>query len=170
MAEGFGEFRQKITFRTPASRRRYSTLLVPLIFISVFWLNGCAGNGKGLDENGNPIGNDGGLPVAFDPTYTNIQQNVFSAICIECHVGATAPQGLMLDSDHAYDNLVNVHSNEEPNLFRIAPGDPDNSYIIHKLEGGPNIVGGQMPLNRPPLSQETINAIRVWIAQGAPRN
>jgi hypothetical protein len=148
----------------------FSTLLLSLIVHCAIWLAGCAGNGQDLDENGNPVGNDGGLPVAFDPTYTNIQQNVFGAICIECHVGATAPQGLMLDSDHAYDSLVNVHSNEEPNLFRVAPGDPDDSYIIHKLEGGPNIVGGQMPLNRPPLSQETINAIRVWIAQGAPRN
>jgi len=145
-------------------------LLLFLISIFLFWLTGCAGNGQGLDENGNPIGNDGGLPVAFEPTYTNIQNNVFSAICIECHIGATAPQGLMLDADHAYDNLVNIHSTEEPNLSRISPGDPDNSYIIHKLEGGPGIVGGQMPLNRPPLSQETINAIRVWIAQGAQRN
>jgi len=134
-------------------------------------LYGCAGNGNGLDVNGNPIGSDGGgLPVAFEPTYTNIQNNVFSSICIECHVGAQAPEGLRLDAQNAYDNLVGVRSVEQSDLFRVAPGSPDASYIIHKLEGGPNITGGQMPLNRPALSQETINAIRVWISQGAPRN
>ena len=146
-------------------------LMAALVFACAIAF-GCAGNGNGLDENGNPLGSTGGggLPVAFEPTYTNIQKNVFSSICIECHVGALAPEGLRLDDQNAYDNLVGVRSVEQGDLFRVAPGSPDASYIIHKLEGGPNITGGQMPLNRPALSQETINAIRVWISQGAPRN
>ena len=132
---------------------------------------GCAGNGRGLDENGNPIGSDGGgLPVAFEPTFSNIQQNVFSSICVECHVGAQAPQGLRLDSLNSYESLVNVRSDEQSDLMRVNPGNPDASYLIRKLEGGPNITGGQMPFNRPALQQNTINAIRVWIAQGALRN
>jgi hypothetical protein len=139
----------------------------------VLSLNGCAGNGKGLDENGNPIGSGddgGGLPVAFEPTFTNIQTNVFNSICIQCHVGAAAPQGLRLDDQNSYDSLVNVLSNERLDLFRVEPGNPDNSYLIRKLEGGPGIAGAQMPLNLTPLPQETINAIRVWISQGAQRN
>ena len=142
------------------------------ILISVLLLSfGCAGNGNGLDENGNPIGSDGGgLPVAFEPTFTNIQQNVFSAICIECHIGPSAPQGLRLDAANSYANLVNVRSVEQSDLFRVEPGNPNASYIIRKLEGGPNITGGQMPLNRPALQQNTINAIRVWISQGALNN
>jgi hypothetical protein len=147
---------------------KYLCLLLPIV--AILLLAGCAGNGQGLDENGNPVGNDGGLPVAFDPTFSNIQQNVFSAICIECHVGNTAPEGMRLDPQNAFSNLVGVPSVERPDLLRVKPGDPNNSYIIQKLEGGPGIVGGQMPLNRPPLSQETINAIRLWIAQGAPHN
>src|SRR5687768_3558438 len=124
---------------------------------------GCAGSGQGLDENGNPIGNDnGGLPVAFEPTFTNIQQNVFSTICIECHSGVEAPEGLRLDSQNSYDHLVNVPSQQQPDLFRVEPGNPNDSYIIRKLEGGPDIIGGQMPLDRTPLDQPTINAIRVW--------
>jgi len=146
--------------------------LVALIFgCGLFLLFGCAGNGRGLDENGNPIGStDGGLPVAFEPTFSNIQQNVLSSICVECHVGAQAPEGLRLDTQNAYDNLVGVRSAEQNNLFRVSPGNPDDSYIIRKLEGGPNITGGQMPLNRPALPQPTINAIRIWISRGAPRN
>lgn len=137
-------------------------------------LNGCAGNGNGLDENGNPVGSGGGgggdLPVAFEPTFTNIQTNVFNAICIQCHVGAAAPQGLRLDEQNSYDSIVNIISQERSDLFRVQPNNPDNSYLIRKLEGGPEIAGAQMPLNLTPLPQETINAIRVWISQGAQRN
>ena len=140
-----------------------------LILVSLL-LGGCAGNGKGLDENGNPLGNSGGLPVAFDPTFTNIQTNVFSRICTECHVGASAPQGLRLDAENSYNMLVGVPSNERPDLLRVHPGNPDLSYVIRKLEGGPDIVGAQMPFQRTPLSQETINVIRVWIVRGAPKD
>jgi hypothetical protein len=146
-------------------------LRVLLVFALLALLTRCAGNGTGLDENGNPIGSDNpDLPVAFPPTFTNIQENVFNRICVACHFGANAPQGLRLDEAFAYDVLVNVASVERPELFRVRPGDPNNSYLIHKLEGGPNIVGGQMPLNISPLPQETINAFRVWISQGAQRN
>ena len=81
-----------------------------------------------------------------------------------------APQGLRLDEQNSYDSIVNVISQERPDLFRVQPNNPDNSYLIRKLEGGPDIAGAQMPLNLTPLSQETINSIRVWISQGAQRN
>ncbi len=134
-------------------------------------LAGCAGNGQGLDINGNPVGDSGGgLPVAFEPTFTNIQQNVFTPICTACHIGPGAPQGLQLDQAHAYSLLVNVQSVERSDLLRVQPGNPDASYIILKLEGAPGIVGAQMPFGLTPLPQTTINAIREWIAQGAPNN
>jgi hypothetical protein len=139
--------------------------------VVILYCFGCAGNGQGLDENGDPIGSgNGGLPVAFEPTFSNIQENVFSAICIECHSGVLAPEGLRLDAQNSYNHLVGVRSAEQSDLFRVEPGNPNRSYIIRKLEGGPDITGGQMPLDRTPLDQRTINAIRVWIAQGAPRN
>ena len=149
----------------------YFSFIFLLLLSTFFYIPGCAGNGQGLDENGDPIGSDGGpLPVDFEPTFTNIQTNVFSAICIGCHIGAAAAQGLRLDPENSYDMLVGVPSVDRPELFRVAPGNPDASYLIRKLEGGPDIVGAQMPLNTPPLRQNTINSIRVWIAQGAPRN
>ena len=146
--------------------REVGFLLLVVVLLS---LSGCAGDGTGLDENGNPVGSDGnGSPDA--PTFSSIQSHVFSAICIECHSGVSAPQGLQLDESVSYDHLVNVRSTEHPELFRVSPGDPDHSYLIRKLEGGPDIAGARMPLNRPPLSREAINAIRLWIAMGAARN
>jgi len=129
---------------------------------------GCAaGNGAGLDQNGQPIGSTGGTPP-LTADFTSIQDNVFTPICTRCHIGAGAPQGLQLDAAHSYSLLVGVPSAEEPNLLRVKAGDPGNSYIIRKLEGGPGIVGVQMPADGPPyLPQATINVIRSWITNGA---
>jgi methionine-rich copper-binding protein CopC len=129
---------------------------------------GCtAGSGVGLDQNGQPIGSTGGTPP-LTADFTSIQDNVFTPICTRCHIGAGAPQGLQLDAAHSYSLLVGVPSAEEPNLLRVKAGDPDNSYIIRKLEGGPGIVGVQMPADGPPyLPQATINVIRSWITSGA---
>src|ERR1700730_3746065 len=132
-------------------------------------LAGCAGNGKGLDQNGQPIGSSGGSsggPVTAD--FQSIQDNVFTPICSVCHIGAGAPEGLQLDAAHSYNLLVGVPSAEQPNLLRVKPSDPNGSYMLHKIEGPPGIVGGQMPLGETPLPPATIAAISQWITNGAP--
>jgi hypothetical protein len=53
-----------------------------------------------------------------------------------------------------------------PSLQRVEPGDPNNSYLIQKLEGTA-AEGRQMPLNGAPLPQADINVIRQWITDGA---
>ena len=51
------------------------------------------------------------------------------------------------------------------------PGDPDASYLIHKLEGASDITGLRMPRNGPPfLTAGQILVIRRWIEVGAPNN
>ena len=130
---------------------------------------GCAGNGQGLDQNGQPIsggGSSSGGPVTAD--FQSIQDNVFTPICSKCHIGAGAPLGLQLDAAHSYNLLVGVPSVEQPMLLRVKPGDPDDSYMVHKIEGLAGISGGQMPLGETPLPQATIDAIRQWITNGAP--
>jgi methionine-rich copper-binding protein CopC len=130
---------------------------------------GCAGNGQGLDQNGQPIsagGTAGGGPVTAD--FQSIQANVFTPICSVCHIGASAPQGLQLDAAHSYNLLVGAPSNEQPSLLRVKPGDPDSSYMVRKIQGSAGISGGQMPLGETPLPQATIDAIRQWVTNGAP--
>src|SRR5258708_24872895 len=129
---------------------------------------GGAGKGQGLDKTGQPIsaGGSTGGPVTAD--FQSIQNNVFTPICSKCHIGGGAPEGLQLDAAHSYNLLVGVPSAEQPSLLRVKPGDPDNSYMVHKIEGLPGITGGQMPLGETPLPQATIDAIRQWITNGAP--
>jgi hypothetical protein len=62
--------------------------------------------------------------------------------------------------------LVNVPSTENNAVLRVAPNDPDNSYLIQKLEGTAS-VGAQMPLNGTPLDQAAIDVIRQWVIDGA---
>lgn len=108
--------------------------------------------------------------LPFEPTFKNIQLFIFSAICIECHAGSKAPKALKLEPGDSYRLLVNVPSVEKPQYLRVAPFNPDDSYLVRKLEGGPDISDKRMPLDRPPLPRDQIAVIRRWIASGAPNN
>jgi hypothetical protein len=132
------------------------------------WLCACSGSGAGLDSSGQPLGSGSGGTVPLAANFDAIQANVFTPICSVCHIGATAPQGLMLDAAHSFNLLVNIPSTEVPGILRVKPGDPTNSYIIQKLEGHA-AVGGQMPLGQTPLPASTIAFIVQWITDGAQR-
>jgi hypothetical protein len=127
-------------------------------------LAGCAGSGEGLDENGRPVGE--GSSGSLEPTIESIQDHVFTPRCATCHQGQHISGLELEDAQRSYDELVGVPSSEVPTLDRVEPGEPDMSYLINKLEGTPPATT-RMPLNQPPLSQETINVIRQWIAEGA---
>jgi hypothetical protein len=147
------------------SSARYKTIVA---FLAAAALYGCAGNGNGLDSNGNPVtpGSGSGGPLTAD--FQSIQDNVFTPICTKCHQGAGAPEGLQLDATHSYANLVGVASAEQPSVLRIAAGDPDSSYLIRKITGTPGITGVRMPADGPPyLPQSTIDVIRQWVTNGA---
>jgi hypothetical protein len=121
-----------------------------------------------------------GPTPTLEPTFASIQSQVFETTdsagrtaCTNCHtnVGRNPSGGLNLTHDLAYDQLVNVPSRNKPGAIRVVPNDPDNSYLIHKVEGAPGIVGNRMPNNGPPyLSAGQILILKRWIEIGAPRN
>lgn len=142
--------------------------------LAIAVLSACgAGSGEGLNEQGLPItSSSGSSSSAADDgvTLAQLQQTIFGAICTNCHTGANAPRALRLDSEeNSYAFLVNRPADEIPALMRVNPGNPDESYLIKKLEGAADIVGARMPLGGPYLSQEQIDQLRSWIANGAPR-
>ena len=147
----------------PVDRNNFLTAKGFLLPCLALMLTGCsAGNGEGLDENGQPIPIN--PPVTSD--FQQIQDTVFTPICSQCHIGANAPQGLRLDAANSYAMIVNVASNEVPGLLRINPGNPDQSYLVQKIQGNA-AVGGRMPLGQAPLPQDRIDLIRQWVAAGA---
>jgi len=115
------------------------------------------------------------------PTFSSIQREIFSTqdssgrlACINCHVagGAANGTGLFLnDPAAAYASLVGRGSRLRPGETLVIPGDPDNSYLVRKLEGGPNINGLRMPRNNGPfLTLGQMLVIRRWIKEGAANN
>lgn len=113
-------------------------------------------------------------PIVMGPTLPQIQAIVFGPTCATggCHTGggAVLPGVMDLSSEQAsFDNLVNIAALQigGGGAFRALPGNPDNSYLIQKLEGN-QMAGGQMPPGAP-LQQSVINDIRLWITNGALR-
>ena len=109
------------------------------------------------------------------PTFSSIQRDIFDApdsagrlACTQCHnaVGGRF-NGLDLSTAVSYANLVGVGSRGKAGAVRVIAGDPENSYLIHKLEGRPGIVGSRMPLLGPALTEGQILVIKRWIELGA---
>ena len=119
------------------------------------------------------------------PTFASIQQNIFTTsdssgrpACTNCHTtagGRIPPVGMDLGSANAHAQLVNVAARNKPGAIRVIPGDPENSYLIHKIEGrttGPHaIVGERMPRGTGPfLTEGQVRVIKRWIELGALNN
>jgi hypothetical protein len=146
--------------KTKSDLRR--ALLFPL-----FLLIASCGSGGGGDSAAGGGGGGGGGGATLMPTFESIQTGVFDQLCISCHIGATAPGGgLRLDDANAFALLVGVSSTQNPALLRIDPGNPDDSYLIDKLEGT-QTTGGRMPLGGTAIPQADIDVIRQWISDGA---
>ena len=120
-----------------------------------------------------------GPTPGLEPTFASVQAQIFESTdsagrraCVVCHtnVGRTPSGGMNLAHDGAYDQIVNVASARKPGAIRVIPGDPENSYLVHKVEGNPDIVGVRMPQGGPYLTDGQILILKRWIAIGAPRN
>lgn len=121
-----------------------------------------------------------GPTPSLSPTFTSIQQTIFSASdpsgrlsCVQCHTDqGRAPAGnLVLTEGRSYQQLVGRASTGKPGETLVIPGDPDNSYMVKKLERAPDIVGERMPRNNGPfLTEGQMRVIRRWIAEGAANN
>lgn len=116
----------------------------------------------------------------LEPTFSSIQREIFDTTdasgrlaCTNCHtnVGRNPSGSLNLVAGVSYANLISVASTAKPGAVRVIPGDPDNSYVVHKLQGSPDIVGVRMPRgNGPYLTDGQMMVIKRWIATGAPNN
>lgn len=142
----------------------YTVIL--LNFIGLLLTGGCqAGDGTGI-----LIRDDESVNGDSNAAFSWIQTNVWGKICITCHKGLDAPMELSWEETKSCNN-VGKQSRENNSLSIISAGDPDNSYMIWKVQGqGPNgeaIEGGRMPLNLDPLPDETIQNMRDWISDGA---
>lgn len=103
-------------------------------------------------------------------------QPVLDVHCVQCHLYESQQGGLMLEQGEAHAELVDAPSTQAP-MPRVVPGDPDASYLMHKLRGTHLQAGGsglRMPFGGEAggstLGAAQIELIADWIRAGAPDN
>lgn len=139
-----------------------------------FGLAACGGMPAPADGGSDAPTNEGGSA----PSFTRDVAPIFARSCGaggSCH-GAGAPSGLVLTEGMALQNLVGVMATTAPRLQRVVPGDPEQSFLVMKLEGThrrafcplvPNC-GSQMPMiGGVVLANDEMQRIRSWITAGA---
>lgn len=102
-----------------------------------------------------------------------IQRTVFNESCAVdgCHTGMYPDAQMSLDEGRSYAALVNAPSHHTDGWVRVVPGDPGASMLMVQIGGEPGPpIEGTMPWGMPKLCDEQIDAIRRWIASGAPNN
>ena len=119
----------------------------------------------------------GETTTADTSTYHEIQHHIFDKSCVNtaCHGVLTNAGGLNLSYETSYQNLVGVVPRNPAaaaaGMKLVDPGTPDNSFLLTKLMGltSPEL-GSRMPFAAGKLHDAKIDAIRTWIAEGAPRD
>src|SRR5687767_9990174 len=132
-------------------RARVSLLCLVLV-------SACADTGTdaGDGETGTDAGDTETTGDAAPDFDTDIQP-ILEAGCL-CHFSSTpggdmAAPYLNLNAGFAVAELVDVDSVQVPTMKRVAPGDVDNSYLVHKLRGTHVDAGGPADTDRmPPLA------------------
>lgn len=97
-------------------------------------------------------------PIEVKPTYASIRKYVLDKKCVACHApGETAGRFPLVTRD----DLMN------PDFEYVIPENPDDSGIMIVLQ--PNARKPMPPKDSgiTPLTEEEINAIKVWIQEGA---
>ena len=138
---------------------------------------GDGGSGGDPDENGqNPqtlLGTvlrvDVDASLETEVTFRQIQKKIFDVSCVTsgCHDAATSMGGLSLESPGTYQRLVGVPSTQDSSRLLIQTNNPDQSYLVNKIEGNANS-GARMPSGLPALSDDLITRVRDWIQSGSP--
>lgn len=109
-------------------------------------------------------------PPAQQVSFATVQAILTrSCTSMACHDSTQSASGLDLTAGRAYAELSGA-SGDCPATKLVMPGAPDQSYLVHKLQGsGPCFFGSRMPKGTAlPLPADEIQQVRDWIATGAP--
>ena len=136
---------------------------------------GASGAGSAGSAGSPSAGSSGSSGVGAPGTMTEVQA-IFDGRCVLCHdstkFGIPAYPQLSLTAGNANAALVSQQAHEVCGGTLVVPGNPDQSYLIHKLSDATPCEGGRMPRayeigTVPPLTVEQMATIRSWISDGA---
>jgi hypothetical protein len=115
-------------------------------------------------------------------TFGDDVRPIFNRRCTTCHRPGT-PIGVDIQNPFAPTTAATaglvaslnswniMHPGETPER-NVVPGDPDNSFLMHKLTGESALPrngngGAPMPLQIEPLTEQELDTFETWVAQGA---
>ncbi len=150
------------------SRRTNHQLLVAtgsvgavLVSIAALGDAGALGAGQNVVPGGT-VGGDAGL-AADTLSFSQGILPIFIEYCGECHGGTNEAGEVVTEVSLNLLEYDRVMAGSEFGTV-VEPGDPDGSFLIDQIESG------DMPQERPKLSDENIALIRAWIQAGALNN
>lgn len=108
-------------------------------------------------------GEDPNTMLATDDVALQVQTQVFNLECANCHYD-TFVDPVLTDKGSVATHLVWRFSSQNPHMYRIKPGDPDNSWLMVRMRGEQGT--DPMPPGDP-LPQEQIDLVASWIEDGA---
>lgn len=154
-----------------------------LVMSMALWgcYSGAAVNGLGAKHAG---GDDATVDYGFDAGLTILETDAYFDVSVPLQVKAILDQtcaggpesvchshntGNMNISSVSGDfsSIIDIPSYEMPDVLRVAPFDPDHSYVYMKLVCDGGIVGLCMPRSTSPGDPTTIELFREWIEAGA---
>ncbi|MET0343102.1 MAG: hypothetical protein ABW252_18990 [Polyangiales bacterium] len=127
------------------------------------------------DHGGHVLSAEAGDCQTFGSSYEAIQKLIFErngCTASACH-GEAKVGGLDLRAEASWENLVDAPS-ANSRLARVQPGTATDSFLYQKLRaasepGSVQIAGSPMPVGTSPLTANELEAIQIWIKQGAPK-
>jgi hypothetical protein len=127
-------------------------------------LGGCDDDGYG---DGAPAEQEQDPGDPAELSFAADVEPILLASC-SCHTGSNPAAGLDLSEGNSFDALVQAPA-AGADLDYVAPGDPQSSYLLHKLDGTQADVGGagaRMPMGGE-LAEDHVITIEDWIDAGA---
>jgi hypothetical protein len=169
---------------------------MPAALVALGLVAGCSGSSATNGGAGGAGGAEGDCPLYVVPTGTDLTTPVSFTTDImvllndncsstACHGSASAPTGGLFlgtlcagagDAPRVYANLVGPKSGELVSMPFVTPGDPSNSYLMHKIDGDQchfdaECAGGSclaaMPNGGQIMPVSRRDTVRAWITQGA---
>lgn len=113
------------------------------------------------------------LQLQVDPLLSDIQFRVLTPSCAlsGCHNAVSRKGNLVLEDGQSLAEILNItaaNSKAAANgKLLVVPGDSANSFFFQKLFQPESGEGGEMPLGSRVISDAAIEAIRLWIDDGA---
>jgi mono/diheme cytochrome c family protein len=116
-------------------------------------LTACSGGGKDTADT---------ALTSAAPDYSEVQA-LFNRNCVNCHGAGGQMEALLLTDPESYDAIVGVASTA--GMALIEPGDPDSSYLLHKISNTHLDVGGNGDPMPPPygLAGTDLDLMSSWI-------